>query len=154
MMLCLRPREILPLYEWAMEHIRVPSGPHAGSRLSASAQPVSDLVLRAMSETTARAVVLVAPAQSGKSLVGWLIPLLYWSIERGAPVGMGVPTRYLCDDLIAELRARLDAAARHLDAAYGPGPSSALVDALDGVDAWWARRLDEAGVRVAMDGSP
>ena len=74
-------------------------------------------------------------------------------LRADAMAGRLIP-RYLCDDLIAELRARLDACARHLDAAYGPGPSSALVDALDGVDAWWARRLDEAGVRVAMDGSP
>ena len=74
-------------------------------------------------------------------------------LRADALAGRLIP-RYLCDDLVAELRARLDACARHLDAAYGPGPSSALVDALDGVDAWWARRLDEAGVRVAMDGSP
>jgi len=61
--------------------------------------------------------------------------------------------RYLCDDLIAELRARLDAAARHLDAAYGPGPAAALADAMDGVDEWWSRRLEEAGVRVVVSGT-
>lgn len=72
-------------------------------------------------------------------------------LRADALAGRLIP-RYLCDDLIAELRARLDACARHLDAAYGPGPASALADALDGVDAWWTRRLDEAGVRVAMDG--
>lgn len=74
-------------------------------------------------------------------------------LRADALAGRLIP-RYLCDDLIAELRARLDAASRHLDAAYGPGPSAALADTLEGMDAWWARRLDEAGVRVAMDGSP
>jgi len=72
-------------------------------------------------------------------------------LRADALAGRLIP-RYLCDDLVAELRARLDACARHLDAAYGPGPAAALADALDGVDAWWTRRLDEAGVRVAMDG--
>jgi len=117
-MLALRPRAILPLYDWAIEHVRVPSGPHAGARLTASAQPVSDLILREMSRTDRRAVCLVAPAQSGKSLIGWLVPLLYWAIERGAPVGMGVPTRYLAaerwDSMIRPALEASPTLARHL----------------------------------------
>ena len=73
-------------------------------------------------------------------------------LRADAMAGRLIP-RYLCDDLIAELRARLDAAARHLDAAYGPGPAAALADAMDGVDEWWSRRLEEAGVRVVVSGT-
>jgi len=71
-------------------------------------------------------------------------------LRADALAGRLIP-RYLCDDLIGELRARLDACARHLDSAYGPGPAAALADALEGMDAWWARRLDEAGVRIAVE---
>ena len=119
-----------------------PSGgvrPGSATRLTQkkcpSTPPPDDLSARLALAKTIRAEADAEAAQlRADALAGRLIP------------------RYLCDDLIAELRARLDACARHLDAAYGPGPASALADALDGVDAWWTRRLDEAGVRVAMDG--
>jgi len=87
----LLPRPPLSMYDWAYEHVRIPSGPHAGARLSRVAQPVSDLVLRELSG--ARRFVLVAPAQSGKSLIGWAIPVLYWAVERASPVAMGLPAR-------------------------------------------------------------
>lgn len=94
--------QLRTIREFAEDEIVLPDGPYEGRRFRADRQPWHGLYLDAIDEGLAkklwRRFALVAPTQSGKTLVGVVIPTLYHLFEVGESVVFGVPDMDLAAD--------------------------------------------------------
>lgn len=77
--------------DFATAEIRIPDGRHKGTRYSFRRQPVTRLWLQAIESDQYTEHVYTAPSQTGKTLSGFVIPLLYHAAEVGENVVLGVP---------------------------------------------------------------
>lgn len=88
----LRPQRPRTLREWAEQEVVLPpGGPRAGRKFNAKWQPVSGLILDALGDPRWNRSALTGPVQSGKSLIGFVIPTLYHLCERRERVIVGLP---------------------------------------------------------------
>lgn len=96
------PRARRRLLEWAETEIPIVDGPFRGLQFRADRQPWSRVWLQAvesaMDSGRLRRFVLAGPTQSGKTLCGLVLPVLYVVLELGEPVVLAAPDALLCSD--------------------------------------------------------
>jgi len=83
---------------FAEEEIVIPEGPHAGERFRCDTQPYAGLLLDEIDRRFWRRIAVVGPTQSGKSLVGYEIPIVYHLFEHGETTICGVPDMNMAAD--------------------------------------------------------
>jgi phage terminase large subunit GpA-like protein len=96
------PRPIPSMREWAERTIIVPDGPHKGERFDCNTQPFSRLFFDAVDSGRWDRIVATGPTQTGKSLICYVIPVLYHLFAIGETVVAGLPTMDIAQDKWAE----------------------------------------------------
>lgn len=91
-------KRIRTMREWAEQEIVIPTGPYAGTRWSIDRQPVLKHLYDEMESGRYNRVVIIGPSQSGKSLAGSIIPVLYHLFEREETVIFALPQMQLAYD--------------------------------------------------------
>ena len=87
-----RAPRIRPIRQFAEEVIVIPEGLREGTKYRAHVFAWQGLWLDAIDSERWRRFVLTAGVQGGKTLVGWVIPVLWHIFERRETFGAGVPT--------------------------------------------------------------
>lgn len=93
-----RIRRRRSMREWAEQMIVIPDGPFKGLRYRVERTPYAGPLFDAMDSTLFKRIVITGPAQSGKSLHGFVIPILYSLFELRETVILGVPTMDIAED--------------------------------------------------------
>lgn len=93
-----RAQRIRPILEFAEQEIVIPEGLHEGTRYRADTIPWQRLWFEAIDSGQWSRYVLTACVQSGKTLVGWVIPVLWHIFEWKENFGAGVPSMDLAGD--------------------------------------------------------
>jgi len=86
-----RPRRVRSLRHFAEQEIVIPDGPFQGRRFRCDRQPYTGLWFDAVDTGNWSRCVATGPTQSGKTLAGFVIPLLYHLFEIGETVICGLP---------------------------------------------------------------
>lgn len=84
--------------EWAEEAIVLPNGPFSGERYSHSFHPVSKLFFDELDSGRWSRVASTGPTQNGKTLMCYVVPVLYHLFEIGETVIVGLPTLDMAND--------------------------------------------------------
>ncbi|TWU15971.1 terminase gpA endonuclease subunit [Allorhodopirellula heiligendammensis] len=84
--------------QWVESELIIPDGPHAGERFRIERQPAIRLWLDAVDDPQWRSLVFTAVTQFGKSLFGYVSPMLYHACELGESLGFCVPFADMADD--------------------------------------------------------
>ncbi len=77
--------------EWLEEVLWIATGPLAGTRFSYETQPVTRIWANCIDSGNWNEFVHTGPAQYGKSLMGYIAPMVYHLSEMRDHVVMGVP---------------------------------------------------------------
>ena len=93
-----RAPRLRSLREFAEQEIVLPSGPYEGRRFRVDRQPFAGLWLDAVDSGLWTRFAVTAPSQSGKTLLGSLIPLCYHLFEVGERVIFGLPDMDMAAD--------------------------------------------------------
>lgn len=88
--------------EFAQSTIVIPKGPYKGRRFRPNFQPFTGLFLREMDTRRWPRVFVTGCAQAGKTFL-LQVPLLYWILERRAPVVFGIPDMRLARNMWNEV---------------------------------------------------
>ncbi len=94
----IRPPHLRTMLEFAESEIVLPTGPFKGSRFKASRNPYAALLFEAMGSGRWRRAFVTGPSQSGKTLAGFVIPVMYHLFEHGETVIMAAPTLRIATD--------------------------------------------------------
>lgn len=92
------PRRIPSMRTWAESTIIVPDGPHKGERFDCNTQPFSRLFFDTVDSGRWERIVATGPTQTGKSLICYVIPVLYHLFAVGETVVAGLPTMDIAQD--------------------------------------------------------
>lgn len=112
--------------QWLTEEFVVPDGPRSGERFRFESQPITRLWVDAIDSRKYTEHVYSGPSQSGKSMIGYVAPLLYHCAELAESVVFGVPMEEMAaDKWIADIRPVLDASSRLRRLLPKRGPGSA-----------------------------
>ena len=87
----LLPPRLRTMRQFAEQEIILPSGPYEGETFSVDRQPFARLWLDALDSGRWQRYACTAPSQSGKTLLGSLVPLLYHLFEIVERVVFGLP---------------------------------------------------------------
>lgn len=119
---CRVPR-LRALGEFADGELVIPEGTYRGLRFRRHRQPFAGLLLDAMSTGRWPRTAIVGCVQAGKTLLGWVTPLLYHLFELNETVICGIPTADVAGDKWAEEIEPAIRASRyaHLLPKRGPG---------------------------------
>ena len=93
-----RPPRFRSLAEFAESEITIPSGPFDGLRFSLRRQPYVRLLYDAIDSGRWSRFVITGPSQSGKTLCGFVTPLLYHLFEMRERVVLGLPDMDMARD--------------------------------------------------------
>jgi hypothetical protein len=98
------------LLEFAEQELIVPEGKYRGTHFRVRTQPYAGLLLRAMGDRRWNRRAVLGCVQAGKSLIGFVAPILYHLFEHRETVICGVPTREVGrdkwnDELLPAIRA-------------------------------------------------
>jgi phage terminase large subunit GpA-like protein len=96
------PSLIPSMREWAESTIVIPDGPSKGELFSCNTQPFSRLFFDAVDSGEWERIATTGPTQTGKSLICYVIPVLYHLFAIGETVVAGLPTMAMADDKWAE----------------------------------------------------
>jgi phage terminase large subunit GpA-like protein len=96
--LALLPAKPLPILEWAKANIVIPDGPYKGQQFDPDLQPFARLLLLELGKPLFNRFVCTGPTQTGKSLICYVIPVLYHLFAIGETVVAGLPTADIADD--------------------------------------------------------
>lgn len=91
-----RPSRLRSMLQFAEAEIVVPSGPFEGMRFSVARQPFARLWFNAIDDVHRPSdhfseMIITGPSQSGKTLIGFVIPIMYHLFERQETVVAAVP---------------------------------------------------------------
>lgn len=84
--------------EWIETELVIPDGPHVGERFRIERQPAIGLWIDAVDDPQYTDMVFTAVTQFGKSLFGFVAPMLYHACELGQSIGFGVPFADMADN--------------------------------------------------------
>jgi phage terminase large subunit GpA-like protein len=87
----MRPQRLRSILEFALQEIRIPDLTRKGDRFTRYVQPWAAKYLEEISKGGYERYVLTGPTQSGKTLAGFVIEILYHLFEIGETVVVGVP---------------------------------------------------------------
>ncbi|KKN53094.1 hypothetical protein LCGC14_0606060 [marine sediment metagenome] len=92
------PRPIPSMREWAESTIIIPDGPHKGEPFSCDTQPFARLFFDEVDSGRWERIATTGPTQTGKSLICYVIPILYHLFAIGETVVAGIPTMDIAHD--------------------------------------------------------
>ena len=72
-----RPQRLRSMADWACDEIYLPDGPFEGQRFKLDRQPHARIWFEEAMDPHWMNRVITGPSQSGKSLIGFVIPVLY-----------------------------------------------------------------------------
>lgn len=84
--------------EFAENEIIIPDGPFRGRRFRTDRQPYSGLMFDQIDSGKWSRIVVTGPTQSGKTLSGYVVPILYHLFEVGETVIAGLPSMDMAGD--------------------------------------------------------
>lgn len=90
------------MLDWATFHVVIPDGPHKGQPFDADVQPFARLFLAEVDSGRWDRIVATGPTQSGKSLICYIVPVLYHLFAYGETVVAGLPSSDMADDKWAQ----------------------------------------------------
>lgn len=96
-MLARAPR-LRTMRQFAEQEIVIPDGPYKGFKFSVERQPHVRIWFDQIDSQRWRRHVLTGPVQSGKSLIGFIIPALYHLFEHRETVILGLPSMEIAQD--------------------------------------------------------
>ena len=97
-----RAPRIRTMRQFAEQQIVLPDGPHRGSRFRVSRQPFSGLLLDAIDSGRWPTIAITGPSQTGKSLLGYVIPTMFHLFEMKENVVCGVTDMAMAADKWAQ----------------------------------------------------
>ncbi|HUX00383.1 MAG TPA: terminase gpA endonuclease subunit [Phycisphaerae bacterium] len=114
---------VRPMKRFALEELVIPEGEHKDTKLLIHRQPWVGLLLDAIDSRRWRRCAVVGCVQSGKSLIGYVLPILYHLFEVKETVVCGVPTMEIAQtkwrmEILPVIKA---SRYRHLLPTRGPG---------------------------------
>ncbi len=86
-----RPPRRRTMREFAEAEVLIPTGPRRGLKFSTAFMPWTGIALDAFENPRWRRFFLAGPAQSGKTLIGFQIPILFHLFEMGETIIVGLP---------------------------------------------------------------
>ena len=93
-----RSPRLRTMREFAEQEIVIPNGYFAGTRFSCSIQPFTGLFFDAVDSGRWSNFTVTGPSQSGKTLMGFCIPILYHLFEWKETVVVGLPDLDMAED--------------------------------------------------------
>lgn len=84
--------------QFAEEEIVIPDGPFKGRRFRGDRQPYTSLLYDQIDSGRWQRIVVAGPTQSGKTLSGYVVPMLYHLFEVGETVIGGLPSMDMAGD--------------------------------------------------------
>ena len=87
-----------PVSQWVEDKIILPGGPFEGERYSHSRHPASRLWFDAIDSGRWNRNAATGPTQNGKTLMFYVLPILYHLFEIQETVGIGIPTMDMAND--------------------------------------------------------
>jgi phage terminase large subunit GpA-like protein len=93
-----RPRRVRSIREFAESTIVIPDGPYRGEPFRVRRQPIVGVLFDAMSDTQWQRVAVAGPMQSGKTLAGYVVPVMYHLLEQRETVICGIPDLKMAND--------------------------------------------------------
>jgi hypothetical protein len=94
----IRPPVLRELLDFAESEIVLPDGPHKGDKFRRHTQPWAGLFLAELGTGRWQRSALLGPTQAGKSLVGYVLLVLYHLFEYAETVVLGVPDMKMGND--------------------------------------------------------
>jgi phage terminase large subunit GpA-like protein len=116
--------------QWLEEEFVIPTGNFAGQRFRFAMQPITKLWAKEIDEGPWTEYIYTGPSQSGKSLNGYVAPLLYHAHELGERLIFGVPADEMAvDKWESDIRPVMEAshALRKLLPKRGPGSAGGTI---------------------------
>lgn len=93
-----RVPKIRTMREFSEQEIVIPSGEYEGLRFKCGRQPFASLWFDSVDSGSYSELVITGPSQSGKTLIGFIIPILYHLFELGETVIAAVPDMEMVRD--------------------------------------------------------
>jgi phage terminase large subunit GpA-like protein len=93
-----RAPKLRSMLEFACQEIVIPTGPYMGRKFNPGRQPFARLYLEALDSGKWQHINLTGLSQSGKSLLGHVLPACYHLFEIGETVICGIPDMDMADD--------------------------------------------------------
>ncbi|TWU66440.1 terminase gpA endonuclease subunit [Crateriforma conspicua] len=84
--------------QWIQEELIIPDGPAEKKRFKIDRQPAIGLWIDAVDDPQWQEMIFTAVTQYGKTLFGFVCPLLYHATELGQKIGVGVPFGDMAND--------------------------------------------------------
>jgi hypothetical protein len=100
----MRPPKLRTMRAFAESEIILPEGPRAGLPFSCQFAPFTGLILDVFDSGKFRRHWVSGPVQSGKSLIGLVVPVLYHLFEVGENVILCAPTQQIAQGVRERLR--------------------------------------------------
>lgn len=127
-----KPRQLRTMRNFAEAEIVLPNGPYQGEHFKCKRQPYSRFWFDAVDSGKWNRCVATGPVQSGKTLVGFVIPILYHLFEVNETVICGLPTLEMASDKwnVDLLPVIESSRFRHLLPRRGGGSRGGKVDAI------------------------
>jgi phage terminase large subunit GpA-like protein len=89
---------VRPIERWVEEEVTLPAGPYVGERYRHHRHPASRPWFRALDSRLWSRHALTGPQQNGKSLMGYVAPVLWHLFEVGETVIIGLPSLDMAND--------------------------------------------------------
>lgn len=93
-----RPPRVRTMREFAEQEIIIPNGPHEGERFDCNSQPYTRLWLLAVDSGCFNRVVATGPRQTGKTVLAFVLPIMYHLFEVGEDVICAVPSLNMVEE--------------------------------------------------------
>lgn len=116
--------------DWITSELFIPDGPFAGERFRFERQPITRLWIDEIDSGRWIEHVYTGPSQSGKSLIGYVAPMLYHSCELNEKLIFGVPIDEMAaDKWEADIKPAMEASPkmRRLLPKRGPGSAGGTI---------------------------
>lgn len=116
--------------DWITSELFIPDGPFAGERFRFERQPITRLWVDEIDSGRWIEHVYTGPSQSGKSLIGYVAPMLYHSCELNEKLIFGVPIDEMAaDKWEADIKPAMEASPkmRRLLPKRGPGSAGGTI---------------------------
>ena len=95
----IQPRKLRSMVDWAESEIILPSGPRKGERLNYSYAPYTKLLIEQLESNKYRRFWLAGSVQSGKTLLCFVLPILYHLLEYKEDVIVLLPNMELAHSI-------------------------------------------------------
>jgi len=93
-----RKPEVRPISQWVEEEVVLPTGQHKNKRFRHQRHPVSKIWFRELDRGVWWRHATVAPTQNGKTLMCYVLPVLYYLFELNETVIIGLPDMRMAND--------------------------------------------------------